>query len=177
MKKFLPLILLVVVVAGIVVLKKGGPAEDVEPVVWYGMMPHPYMTEVQVGVKAASEELGMPILISMGQEWTQDNENQNVESLSTKGHKAFSIYPGDPAGANGLFKMLVDKGQIVVAYGAEPNLPTPASFTVATDIRQAATDACEELVKMMVDKKLMFTEKNMYLSLAAPVKQMSKIEI
>ena len=30
----------------------------------------------------------------------------------------------------------------VVAYGAEPALPTPASFTVATDIQGAAETAC-----------------------------------
>jgi ribose transport system substrate-binding protein len=37
----------------------------------------------------------------------------------------------------------------VVAYGAEPSLPTPASFTVATDVRRAAAEACEALVNIM----------------------------
>jgi len=152
MKKLIPVVALVLIVAVIVVIRKGGPAAEVEPVVWYGMMPHPYITEVQGGVAAAEAKTGTKMLKVVGQEWTQDNENANIKALSTKGHKCFSVFPGDPAGANGLFAQLVRNGQHVVAYGAEPNLPTPASFTVATDIHQAATDACEELVKLMGGK-------------------------
>lgn len=155
MKKLLPIIILVVLIIGIAVVKKARHSDDsssVEPIVWYGMMPHPYISEVQVGVKAASEALGKPILISMGQEWTQDNESANIKALSTRGHKAFSIFPGDPAGANGLFSELSRNGMISVAYGAEPDLPTPAKFTVATDIKGAAMEATEELIKLMGGK-------------------------
>ncbi len=153
MKKLIPVIVLAVAVLAIVVIKKkAGPATDVEPVVWYGMMPHPYISEVQIGAEAAEAATGTKILKVVGQEWSQDNENANVKALSTKGHKCFSVFPGDPAGANGLFGQLVRNGQHVIAYGAEPNIPTPASFTVATHIHQAATDACEELVKMMGGK-------------------------
>lgn len=152
MKKLIPVGVLLVVVIAIVVIKRGGATSEVEPVVWYGMMPHPYITEVQGGAAAAEAATGTKILKVVGQEWTQDNENANIKALSTKGHKCFSIFPGDPAGANGLFGQLVRNGQHVIAYGAEPNLPTPASFTVATDIHQAATDACEELVQLMGGK-------------------------
>jgi ribose transport system substrate-binding protein len=123
-----------------------------EPIVWYGMMPHPYMTQVQQGVEASAKANNVKILIKVGEEWSQDNENANVKTLSTMGHKAFSIFPGDPAASNGLFKLLRAKGQFVVAYGAEPDLPTPASFTVATDIPGAARVAAEELIKLMGDK-------------------------
>jgi len=126
--------------------------EAVEPIAWYGMMPHPYITEVQSGAATAEKDFGTRIYKMVGQEWSQDNESLNVEALSTKGHKAFSIYPGDAAGANGLFAALKRKGQLVVAYGAEPALPTPASFTVATDIKGAAMAACEELIRLMGDK-------------------------
>ena len=153
MKKILPVIVVAIaVVAIIVVMKKRGPRGEVEPVVWYGMMPHPYMTEVEAGATSAGKDMGMSVLKVVGQEWTQDNENANIKALSTKGHKAFSVFPGDPSGANGLFGQLTRNGQIVVAYGAEPNLPTPASFTVATHIHTAATDACEKLVKLMGGK-------------------------
>ncbi len=130
---------------------KNGSSGD-EPIVWYGMMPHPYITEVEQGVKACEKDLNIKILKVVGQEWTQDNENNNIKALSTKNHKAFSVYPGDPGGANGLFKQLKDHGQIVVAYGAEPKTPTPAAFTVATDIKGAAMVAAEALVKMMGEK-------------------------
>ncbi len=130
---------------------KDGSAGD-EPIVWYGMMPHPYMTEVENGVKACEKDNNVKIRKFVGQEWTQSEENTNIRALSTKGHKAFSIYPGDPAAANGLFRDLKKNGQIVVAYGAEPDLPTPAAFTVATDIEGAAMVAAEALIKMMGEK-------------------------
>jgi len=152
MKKMIPVLVVLALVVVLIVVKRGGGASDAEPVVWYGMMPHPYINEVSTGAAAAEKDLGVPVLNVVGQEWTQDNVNANVLALSTKGHKAFSIFPGDPAGANGLFGQLVRNGQYVVAYGAEPNIPTPASFTVATDIHQAATDACEALVRMMGGK-------------------------
>ncbi len=129
-----------------------GGGSEIEPIVWYGPMPHPYTAEVKVGAETAAKDTGKAVLAVLGQEWTQDNENINIESLSTKKHKAFSIYPGDPAGANGLFRTLKNNGQIVVAFGAEPNLPTPALFTVATDIKGAAMFACEELIKLMGEK-------------------------
>lgn len=130
---------------------KAGSAGD-EPIVWYGMMPHPYITEVKQGVEACEKDNDIKILKFVGQAWTQDDENTNIRALSTQNHKAFSIYPGDPAGANGLFKQLKGHGQIVVAYGAEPSLPTPAAFTVATDIKGAAMVAAEALIKMMGEK-------------------------
>ncbi len=130
---------------------KNGSSGD-EPIVWYGMKSHPYISEVRLGVEACEKDNNIKILKVVGQEWTQDNENNNVKALSTKNHKAFSIYPGDPAGANGLFKQLKDHGQIVVAYGAEPGLPTPAVFTVATDIKGAAMLAAEKLIELMGDK-------------------------
>jgi ribose transport system substrate-binding protein len=73
----------------------------------------------------------------------------NVEALSTQGYRAFSLYPGDPVGANGLFRLLRSLGQHVVAFGAEPGLPTPIPFTVATDIKAAAMVATEELIRCM----------------------------
>ena len=152
MKKLIPVIVLVIIVVVIVAIKQSRTKADVEPIVWYGMAPHPYISEVQIGAEAAAKDAGVAIRMAIGQEWSQDNENVNVKALSTKGHKAFSIFPGDPAGANGLFGQLKQHGQFVVAYGAEPNVPTPASFTVATDIHQAATDACEELVRLMGGK-------------------------
>jgi ribose transport system substrate-binding protein len=125
---------------------------DVEPIAWYGPMPHPYITEVHQGVQAFEKDFGAKAYRLVGQEWSQDNENVNVEALSTRGHRAFSIYPGDAAGANGLFRQLRSRGQWVVAYGAEPALPTPAAFTVATDIKGAAMFACEHLIQMMGDQ-------------------------
>ena len=149
MKKIALIALVVLLAAVVVVVKVTRKTVGVEPVCWYGMMPHPYVTEVRSGVERFERETGLRAAKVVGQQWTQDNENVNVEALSTKGYKAFSIYPGDPAGANALFAQLKGRGQLVVAYGAEPDLPTPVPFTVATDIKAAAMTAAEKLIELM----------------------------
>jgi ribose transport system substrate-binding protein len=149
MKKAAVIAAAVLVVAVIVGIKLTRKAETVEKICWYGMMPHPYKTEVRGGVERFEAETGVRVAKVVGQQWTQDNEDVNVEALSTKGYKAFSIYPGDPAGANALFAQLQSRGQLVVAYGAEPDLPTPVPFTVATDIKAAAMTAAEKLIELM----------------------------
>jgi ribose transport system substrate-binding protein len=148
-KDALPLGVLLICAAICTVVSLVRTRHEVAPVAWYGPMPHPYISEVSLGADAARKDLGVPVYQMVGQEWTQDNESVNVESLSTEGHKAFCIYPVDAAGADGLFAQLTARGQFVVAYGAEPELPTPASFTVATDIQGAAETACEELIRLM----------------------------
>jgi ribose transport system substrate-binding protein len=152
MKKIVVIALVAVLAAVVIVVNVNRKKSGVEPLVWYGMMPHPYKTEVRSGVERFEAETGVAVLKVVGQQWTQDNENVNVEALSTKGHKAFSIYPGDPAGANALFAQLKGRGQIVVAYGAEPGLPTTVPFTVATDIKAAAMTAAERLIELMGGK-------------------------
>ncbi|MBM3293687.1 MAG: substrate-binding domain-containing protein [Candidatus Aminicenantes bacterium] len=149
MKKSIAVGVVVGLAAAVIVVNVTRKKTSVEPIAWYGMMPHPYKTEVRSGVERFEQETGVRVLKVVGQQWTQDNENVNVEALSTKGHKAFSIYPGDPAGANALFAQLRGRGQIVVSYGAEPDLPTPVAFTVATDIKAAAMTAAERLIEMM----------------------------
>ncbi len=149
MKKTVIAAVAVLAVGAVIAVRVSRKAEAVEPICWYGMMPHPYKTEVRSGVERFEAETGTRVAKVVGQQWTQDNENVNVEALSTKGYKAFSIYPGDPAGANALFAQLRARGQLVVAYGAEPDLPTPVPFTVATDLKAAAMSAAEKLIELM----------------------------
>jgi ribose transport system substrate-binding protein len=135
-----------VTVAGVKVFR----AQAERPsLVWYGNAVHPYISEVRAGVEAFTRDTGQQVSCTVGQEWTQDNQNVNVEALSTLGYRGFSLYPGDPAGANALFKLLRSRGQQVVAFGAEPMLPTPALFTVATDIKASAVLATEHLIQCM----------------------------
>jgi ribose transport system substrate-binding protein len=63
-----------------------------------------------------------------------------------------AFFPPIPPAQNALFQGLKKRGEFIVAYGAEPNLPTAASFTVGTDIKGAAMRACEDLIKIMGDK-------------------------
>jgi len=152
MKKALPIIVLAIVVIIVAYSAMTRKPVEVEPIAWYGPEAHPYVTEVKQGAEAYAKDGNTKILTLVGSDWTQGEENNKVEILSTQGHKAFSIYPGDAAGANGLFEKLRAKGQYVVAYGAEPDLPTPAAFTVATNIPEAAKTAARELIRLMGDK-------------------------
>ena len=56
---------------------------------------------------------GVPIATQVGQEWTQANETQNIETQATMGFKGFSCFPGDPDGANNLFRELKAHGRVL----------------------------------------------------------------
>lgn len=130
----------------------GGEANnalDEKKIVWYALMVHPYVEEVQKGVIGYERDTGTTIKRQIGQDWTQDNENANVEPLAAQGYKGFSLYPADASAANGLYEELVANGAYVVSYGAPTVLPTPASFCVATDVKQAAYEATEALIGFM----------------------------
>lgn len=127
-------------------------AANEKKIVWYGLMVHPYVAEVEKGVIGYERDTGTLIKRQLGQNLTQDNENANVEPLAAQGYKAFSIFPADASAANGLYEELVANGAHVVSYGAPTALPTPASFCVATDVKQAAMEATEALIGFMGGK-------------------------
>jgi len=126
---------------------KGNPAKS--KIAWFAPMPHPYFSAVKRGVEAWEKETGIKVKKVIGQEWSQQNENENVEALAAQGYRGFSIYPADPTAANGLYDELVKHGAYVVNFGAKTTEPTPASFYVGTDIRQAALDAAEKLCELI----------------------------
>jgi ribose transport system substrate-binding protein len=121
-------------------------------IAWYAPIVHPYFDAVKKGIEAFEKDTGIEVLKQIGQEWSQDNENENVEALAAKGYDAFSIYPADPSAANGLYEELTEYGKYVTNFGAPTVLPTAASFTVATDVKAAAMVATEELIKFMGGK-------------------------
>lgn len=118
-------------------------------IAWFAPIPHPYFDAVKKGIEAWEKDTGIEVKKVIGQEWTQKNENENVEALAALGYKAFSIYPADPTAANGLYEELVEHGIYVVNFGAKTTEPTPASFYAGTDIRQAALDAAEKLCELL----------------------------
>jgi ribose transport system substrate-binding protein len=135
-----------------IALSPGARADDIAPILWYGMMPHPYIALCQKGAEAAAKDYNIKIDTTVGQEWSQANETQNIEQQSARGYKAVSLFPGDPTGVNGLANSLRKHGIFVVSYGGQPHTPTPISFTVGTDIKGAAMRATEDLIKILGDK-------------------------
>ncbi|MCC8180632.1 MAG: sugar ABC transporter substrate-binding protein [Planctomycetes bacterium] len=118
-------------------------------IAWYAPMVHPYFGAVRKGVERFEKEHGIEVLKQLGQEWTQDNQNANVEALAARGFRGFSIYPADPNAANGLYEELVDNDITVINFGCPTAMPTPAAFTVATDVAQAARECTVRLIELM----------------------------
>ncbi len=147
MKKFLSVMLCLIFV---IVAFSASAADD--KIAWYAPMVHPYFDAVKKGIEAFEQENATEVLKQIGQEWSQDNENENVEALAAKDYNGFSVYPADPTAANGLYEELTERGKYVVNFGAPTTLPTTASFTVATDVKAAAMVATEELIKFMGGK-------------------------
>lgn len=120
---------------------------------WYAPAPHPYFEEVQKGVEQFKTEQGVDVIIQIGPDWTQASENEKVEALIAQGVNALSIYPCDASGANGLYQEITKKMNVdVINFGTDTAKPTTASFAVATDVKQAAFDATEAVIKMMGEK-------------------------
>src|SRR5258707_5419939 len=116
------------------------------------MRPHPYIAEVQKGAEAAAKDFGIKIDVTVGQEWTQANETQNIEQQSARGYKAISLFPGDPTGANGLASSLIRHHIFVVAYGGATPPPTTDSASGRNRDQTAAMRADAGLIKIMGDK-------------------------
>jgi ribose transport system substrate-binding protein len=127
----------------------GRTANATEALVLYETLPHPYFSAVGKGAEAFAREHGVGLRVVVGQESTQANTNANVESMFTLGHKAFAIYPVDPAGSKGLFSRLKQGGRHVVAYGAQPETGSDTPFAVATDTRGAAELATRRLIELL----------------------------
>lgn len=120
---------------------------------WYAPAPHPYFEEVQKGIEKFIEDEGIEVIIQIGPDWTQASENEKVEALVAQGVNALSVYPCDASGANGLYEEIHEKAGVnVVNFGTDTTHPTAASFAVATDVKQAAYDAAEAVIKMMGEK-------------------------
>ena len=153
MKKFLILILALVLTTIFMAVAFAGGKKEAAPaeykISWFAPIPHPYFESVKGGIESWEEDNGIEVKKVLGQEWTQENENENVEALAAQGYEAFFIYPTDPTAANGLYEELVDRGIYVVNFGAKTTEPTPASFYVGTDIRQAAFDGAEKLCELL----------------------------
>ncbi|MEP4767260.1 MAG: sugar ABC transporter substrate-binding protein [Roseibium sp.] len=130
----------------------GAAAADEVRYAWYASTAHPYFIEVQKGVDKFSKDFGIDVTKRLGQDWTQDNQNQNVAAMAAQGFNAFSIFPSDVTGARGLYEELAEQGIMIVDFGQATQEPTPAAFYVGTQSKEAAMLATEELIKSMGGK-------------------------
>jgi len=116
---------------------------------WYQAGAHPFFDEMYKGVQAFEREYGVPVMRGVGTNWTQGEEDQLIQAWAADGYNAMSIFPADPAGANGLYSELVAQGVAVINFGATTNMPTDASFYLGTDIPNCVDQAANALVDVM----------------------------
>lgn len=119
---------------------------------WYASAPHPYFEEVKKGVEAFEKDTGIKVEKQIGPDWTQPSETQNLEALAAKNYKYFAVYPSDGSGANGVYEELTKRGIKIINFGASTVQPTTASLYVGTDVKMAAMEAAEALIKLMGGK-------------------------
>ncbi|TCL10302.1 monosaccharide ABC transporter substrate-binding protein (CUT2 family) [Shimia isoporae] len=119
---------------------------------WYASTVHPYFDEVQKGVDQFAADYGVEVTKRLGQDWTQDNQNENVTAMAAQGFNAFSIFPSDVAGAHSLYEELDANGITIVDFGQPTQQPTPAKFFVGTQLKEAAMIATEQLIQAMGGK-------------------------
>jgi ribose transport system substrate-binding protein len=139
---------LVVAVLGVPAVAAAGPAK----LAWYIPAPHPYFDAVKVGVEAFEKESGVEVKKQVGPDWNMDSENTGMLALAADGYTYFSAYPADASAANGLYDEIVKRGGRVVNFGASTFEPTPASFAVMTDVKDAAMKAAEFVIGKMGKK-------------------------
>lgn len=166
--KSMSLLLLVVFVIGLLtaacVAQPVAPTQPSEPVAadapaaanfkpaWYVPAPHPYFEEVKGGVEAFEKDFGITVEKQVGPDWEQNSQTQRMEALAAQGFTAFAVYPANASGANGLYEELTATGIQIANFGTSTDLPTTASFAVATDVKDAAMVATEKLIEAMGGK-------------------------
>ncbi len=121
-------------------------------IAWYASAVHPYFDAVKAGVEGFEKDTGITVLKQIGPDWTQESETAGLEALIAKGYKGFAVYPSNASGVNAIYKEVKGAGGFAVNFGAPSQQPTPASFTVATDVKYAASTATMTLIKLMGNK-------------------------
>ncbi|HVO20205.1 MAG TPA: sugar ABC transporter substrate-binding protein [Anaeromyxobacter sp.] len=119
---------------------------------WYVPAPHPYFDAVKLGVEAFEKEFQVEVRKQVGPDWNMDSENTGMLALAADGYLFVSAYPADASAANGLYDEIVKRGGKVVNFGASTFEPTPASFAVMTDVKDAAMKAAEFVIGKMGKK-------------------------
>jgi len=126
-------------------------AVDVK-IAYYWPQAHPYYESVLKGQAKFAEKYGIEVFSQVGTGWDLQTEIEQVEALVAQGYKGLAVYPVDASGTNSLYEEVVAAGTFVCSYGAQTQVPTPASFTLATDVKAAAMAATEKVIETMGEK-------------------------
>lgn len=101
------------------------------------------------GLEAFEADYGVTIDYSVGTEWTQDVENQNIEAKIAEGYDLFLIFGADTSGANALYQEVYDAGGQVVNYAGLMDEPQKSAATLASDVYVQAYNSAKNLIELM----------------------------
>jgi len=148
MKRFLSVIGLLVI--AIPMVFAGGAKEKEVKIAWYASAPHPYMSEVETGVDAFMKDTGITVKKMYGPDWEQTSQDEKLRALVAEGNNYISSYPNSD-GAAGVYSELSANKVSVVGYGAQTTKKAEM-FCVATNVEQAAYNACQAVIDKMGGK-------------------------
>lgn len=114
---------------------------------YYFPAAHAYGDEVAGYAEEYAEANGMELKVMFGADWEQDTQDNNIRTLVADGYTSILAYPSTD-GASGLFDELAGFDVDIVTYGASTSSQTEM-FSAATDVKAAAYQACEEVIKAM----------------------------
>jgi ribose transport system substrate-binding protein len=113
---------------------------------------HPYFEPMRDSVKDYMKATGIPCEYRATKDFDQEQANVIIEGLLALGYNGFAMWPGHPVSVNVTITELVSKGMPVVLIAGPAELPTDASFCIATDVKASAMKATENLIKAMGEK-------------------------
>lgn len=148
MKKLL--VIMVVAMLSFGLLFAQGSTEKEAKLAWFVPTAHPYFDEVEGGVDAFIADTGIEVKKLYGPDWEQTSQDEKLRALAADGYNYISTYPTSD-GASGVFSELIDSGMNVVGFGAQTTKKAEI-FCVATDVEQAAYDACQAVIDAMGGK-------------------------
>lgn len=128
-----------------------GSTEKATKFAWYAATAHPYFDEVEQGVDAfIADNPTLDVKKLYGPDWEQTSQDEKLRALVAEGCTYISTYPNSD-GASGVESELMSNGVQVVGFGAQTSKKAEA-FCVATDVKQAAYDACQAVIDAMGGK-------------------------
>lgn len=113
---------------------------------------HPYFEPMRDEMKDYQEATGITCAYRATKDFNQEQANVIIEGMIPQGYNGYAMWPEHPVSVNVTITELVDQGFPVVLIAGPAELPTDASFCIATDVKASAMKATENLIQAMGGK-------------------------
>lgn len=154
MKRYLiALITIAMLVSMIPVLGLAGAQDDMKIVV-IGKSVHPYWSNVELGVRAAGEELGLPedqVVFFVPPKEDVAAQIQAMETYIAEGVTGIAIAPSDPNALEPVMARAVEAGIFVTTLDTPPVEDSVSMVYIGTDNYTAGTFAGEAMLQLLAE--------------------------